>query len=124
MTWNLFIDDERNLEDVTWAPWQIREKYRNEHWVIARNVPAALSEIINRGMPSYISFDHDLSDGEITGYSLAKVLVNDALKFPDHPELQFPVDFDFYVHSQNPIGKANIEGLLNNYLRIKNAGML
>ena len=32
-----------------------------------------------------------------------------------------PDNFDFYVHSQNPIGKANIEGLLNNYLRIINA---
>lgn len=30
-----------------------------------------------------------------------------------------PADFAFFVHSQNPVGKANIEGLLNNYLEFK-----
>ncbi len=119
MTWNLFLDDERNLEDVTWAPWQVCEKYRNEEWVIVRNVSSALSQIVNRGMPSYISFDHDLGDGELTGHDLAKMLVDDALDFPDEPDFQFPIGFSFYVHSQNPIGKANIEGLLNNYMKHK-----
>ena len=61
MTWNLFIDDERNLEDVTWAPWQIREKYRNEEWVIARTDFGVYTELAKRkSFPSFISFDHDL----------------------------------------------------------------
>ena len=30
---------------------------------------------------------------------------------------KFPEDFKFNVHSANPIGKANIEGILNNYLK-------
>ena len=29
MSWNMFLDDERELTDVTWAPWHVREKYRN-----------------------------------------------------------------------------------------------
>lgn len=119
MTWNLFIDDERNIEDVTWAPWQVQEKYRNEKWVIARNTAAAISEIINRGMPSYISFDHDLGENEPTGYDLVKTLIADAITFPEVEDFQFLSDFAFYVHSKNPIGKANIEGLLNNYLKRK-----
>lgn len=116
MTWNLFIDDERTLADVTWAPGHVQEKYRNEEWVVCRNVQAAFDEIFNRGMPSFISFDHDLGQNELTGYDLTKVLVEDALVLEDE-FYQFPQNFDFYVHSKNPIGKANIEGLLNNYLK-------
>ena len=48
MTWNLFIDDERNPEDVTWAPWHIREKCRNEPWVVCRNYTDAIAEVLNR----------------------------------------------------------------------------
>ena len=118
MSWNLFLDDERNLADVAWAPWQIQEKYRNEEWVVCRNVQAALSEIDSHGMPSFISFDHDLGQNELTGYDLTKVLVDNALDFVDEC-YQFPQNFDFYVHSKNPIGKANIESLLSSYLRHK-----
>ena len=68
----------------------------------------------------YISFDHDLGDeddGE-TGYDYAKRLVEMDMD-TDFPKYKFPDDFSFYVHSQNPIGKANIEGLLNGYLKHK-----
>jgi hypothetical protein len=33
---------------------------------------------------------------------------------------RIPDDFQFYVHSRNPVGRANIEGLLNNYLEHNN----
>jgi hypothetical protein len=118
MTWNLFLDDERNPEDVTWAPWQVREKYRNEKWVICRNLYEVVIAVRTRGMPSYISFDHDLGQDEPTGHDVAKHIVDWDMNDKHYP---LPDNFDFYVHSQNPIGKANIEGLLNNYLRIINA---
>jgi hypothetical protein len=73
-----------------------------------------------RDMPSYISFDHDLGDNEPTGYDIAKTIVDVDMEAVNE-EAKLPKDFHFYVHSQNPIGKANIEGLLNNYLRIINA---
>lgn len=120
MTWNLFIDDERTLADVTWAPWQVQEKYRNEEWVIARSYADALVEVLNRGFPKFISFDHDLGHEKYTGYEVAKRLVENAITPNDEKFRQdfcFPDNFDFYVHSKNPIGKANIEGLLNNYLK-------
>jgi hypothetical protein len=123
MTWNLFLDDERNLEDVTWAPWELREKYRNEEWLIARSYGDAMVEILNHGFPKFISFDHDLGDEtKYTGYDLAKQLVENDIISGNKESRQaykFSEDFSFYVHSQNPIGKANIEGLLNNYMKHK-----
>ena len=123
MTWNLFLDDERNIADVTWAPWQVQEKYRNEEWVIARSYGDAIIEVLNRGFPSYVSFDHDLGHDKYTGYDLAKQLVENDIISGDKESrtaYKFFENFAFYVHSQNPIGKANIEGLLNNYLEFKN----
>jgi hypothetical protein len=116
MTWNLFIDDERNLEDVTWAPWQVREKYRNEEWVICRTRYDVIIAVATRGMPSYISFDHDLGHDQPTGHDIAKHIVDWDMN-DEHYSL--PDNFDFYVHSQNPVGKANIEAYLNNYLKHK-----
>lgn len=117
MAWNLFIDDERNLEDVTWAPWQVREKYRNEKWVICRSRRDVIHAIMTRGMPSFISFDHDLGEGEDNnGHAIARSIVDWDM---NDEKYTLPSDFDFYVHSQNPIGKANIEGLLSNYLKVR-----
>jgi hypothetical protein len=111
MTWNLFIDDER------FPPDDGRE------WVIARTYGEALLEVFNRGFPSYISFDHDLGENQKTGHDIAKQLVDNDMISGDRESraaYKFAPDFGFYVHSQNPIGKANIEGLLNNYLNFKN----
>lgn len=122
MGWNLFLDDERELADVTWVPWQIREKYRNEEWVVCRSYGDAMIEILNRGFPNFVSFDHDLGHEKYTGYELAKQLVeNDIISGSKESrrEYKFADDFDYYVHSQNPIGKANIEGLINGYLKAK-----
>ena len=122
MSWNLFLDDERELTDVTWAPRQVQEKYRNEEWVVVRSYEDAMVEVLNRGFPSFISFDHDLGDNRYTGYELAKQLVENDIISEDkesRKRYKFPENFDFYVHSKNPIGKANIEGLLNNYMKVR-----
>lgn len=117
MTWNLFIDDERNPKDVTWAPWQVCEKYRNEEWEITRNHNDVIYLIEEKGMPSYISFDQDLGDFKNSdGYKIAKYIV----ELDIYTDYKLPQSFSFYVHSKNPIGKANIEGLLNGYLKAKN----
>lgn len=116
MTWNLFIDDERLLSDVKWAAYQIREKYRDEQWVIARNIDEVIELIHEKGMPSFISFDHDLGDKTATGYDIAKLLID----WDIDEYYSFPDNFNFYVHSLNPIGKANIENLLKGYFNAKN----
>lgn len=109
MSWNLFLDDERL------PPRDDRE------WAIARSCTDAIQLIRLKGScPSYISFDHDLGAGETgpypDGMSFANWLVESDL---DSGYNFIPSDFSFYVHSQNPVGRGNIEGILNNYLRFR-----
>ena len=114
MTWNLFIDDERNEIDVTWAPRWVREKYRNEEWIAARNWDDVVYLLMIKGFPQFISFDHDLGKNEKTGYDMAKLLVTYLMD----GAFELPDGFDYYVHSKNPIGKQNIEAYLDNYLKV------
>jgi hypothetical protein len=63
---------------------------------------------------SYISFDHDLGQDSENGLSIAKSLVDVDIDFNILAD-----DFKFYVHSQNPVGKENIEKYLSQYLLMK-----
>jgi hypothetical protein len=117
MTYNLFIDDERDLQDVTWMPRQTQKKYHAETWVIARNMDSVQSIVARRGIPKFISFDHDLGEQEPTGYDIAKWFVD--LDMVGNQAFLMPEDFSFAVHSQNPVGKKNIESYLNNYINFK-----
>ena len=101
--YSLFIDDERK------PPYN-----DGRNWIIARNFDDVMMCFRIHGMPGYISFDHDLGENERTGFDIAKFLVE--LDMDAEPDFQIPEEFEYYVHSQNPIGKANIEGLLDNYL--------
>lgn len=101
MTYALFLDDER------FPPLDGRA------WLIARTVEQAQTTIRVLGWPSYISFDHDLGPGEATGFDFAKWLVESAMD----GEPAFPEGWGFFIHSQNPVGKANIDGLIIAYLR-------
>lgn len=116
MTWNLFIDDERDPLDVFWAREDILTKYRTEKWVICRNKLEVMTQLFYYDMPKFISFDHDLGDDQPTGFSIAKLLVELDMDAGVNMT-KLSSDFDFYVHSQNPVGKANIEGYLNGYLK-------
>jgi len=99
----MFIDDER---------FPVKDDF-----IIVRSVAEAILEIEKHDQPpNYISFDHDLGDNVKTGFDLAKWLVEKDL---DYEGSFLPNDFSFYVHSANPVGKENIEGLLNNYLEYR-----
>jgi hypothetical protein len=111
MTYPLFIDDER------FPPGDGRE------WEIARTFEDVAEVLSRRGAPSFMSFDHDLGDDIPTGFDIAKALVEgDMASRDDLPPrgpaftFRFPEDFDFYVHSQNPVGKHNIQAYLDGYL--------
>ena len=69
-------------------------------------------EFVNFINTEFISFDHDLGEGK-TGFDCAKFLVEFCL---DNGVLEI----NFQVHSQNPVGKENIEKLLANFNRLKN----
>lgn len=102
----MFLDDTR----------ETKQKYD----IVVRSFEEATTYILKHGVPNFISFDHDLGmdiNGEIgkNGYDLAKWIVNMDL----NGQIKIPEDFIFNVHSANPIGKDNIETILNNYKNFK-----
>lgn len=100
MTYRIFIDDERFPPE-------------NEEWVICRSLDSFVNTVRTLGFPAYISFDHDLGDDVPTGHDIAKWMVEADL---DSEMALIPAEFSFYVHSQNPVGAANITGTLAQYL--------
>ncbi|QIG90650.1 hypothetical protein G6R40_13795 [Chryseobacterium sp. POL2] len=94
---NLYLDDLRS------TPENFERVYDYDEFV----------NFINKnGVPEFISFDHDLGEGK-TGFDCAKFLVEFCLD-------NGVSDINFQVHSQNPVGKENIEKLLGNFNRLKN----
>jgi hypothetical protein len=101
MTHKLYLDDIRNP--------------KNSDFSIVRSFEDAVNHVIQHGFPNYVSFDHDLGEGDSrTGYDFAKWLVEYDL---NHNAM--PKDFDYNVHSANPVGAENIRHLLDCYLRNK-----
>ena len=91
MSYKLFIDDERFPVE------------NSGEWVIVRNSQQAIATVYQKGMPRFISFDHDLG-GDDTSMNFVRRLLEELLD----GMLAFPVDFGYYVHSQNPVGAENI----------------
>ena len=108
MSYALFIDDERfPVED-------------GRDWEIARTLEEGAEVLARRGSPSFISVDADIGDGIPTGYDFAKALVDADIDGTPVQGISFSFTegFEFYVHSQNPVGAKNIQTYLENYLRI------
>lgn len=103
----LFIDDIRMPSDVGLV---------NSDFCIARNYRQAVI-IIALEKPQEIHFDHDLGlPDKRTGHDVAKFLVESDLSESN----DFITDkFVFSCHSANPVGKKNIEELLNGYIKSK-----
>lgn len=100
--YEIFLDDERLPPSAMHDAVIVRD-----FWEFKRT-------LIDRGIPKYISFDHDLGDMEYTGKTCAEFLV--CQLFDDVPE--DIADFQFYVHSQNPIGAENIRAFLTQFLDV------
>lgn len=99
--WMLYLDDKRTPTDV-------------QAWIVSRTVQHAKNLVMHMGMPSFISFDHDI-DETGTGYDFAKWLVEQ----DQDGKYEFPENFRYQVHSANPVGAQNIKGLLDSYLQHK-----
>lgn len=114
MSYNLFLDDLRNLEDVTYLALPPVD------WHIVRSYGEFCSCIKRLGIPNRVSFDHDISAehypqgtnsvsdivpyetyAEPTGLACAQFLI-DTCKAANQP---IPV---CYVHSFNQAGRKNI----------------
>lgn len=123
----LFIDDERDPHTTAFSPsWRaesrlpplgsvLRDAVAGRvpagGLVVARNFEDACAAVIEHGYPDIVFFDHDLGVGK-TGHDFAKWLVERDLDTGD-----MPADFRYYVHSANPIGRSNIAGCLDSYLK-------
>ena len=117
MSYNLFLDDIRKPEQVTWV------KLPKVKWTIVKNFKEFTHAIKTKGVPDCIAFDHDLafehydldnsswgppSHKEPTGYDCAMWLI----KYIDKSGTSFP---EYYIHSMNPIGAQNIDSLIKSY---------
>uniref|UniRef100_UPI0039A625AE cyclic-phosphate processing receiver domain-containing protein n=1 Tax=Ornithobacterium rhinotracheale TaxID=28251 RepID=UPI0039A625AE len=100
--YQLFLDDIREVPAVY-------PSLSNDDFIIVRNFYDFKQIIIERGLPSFISFDNDLGlnpDGTLApdGYTATKWLIYES-------GLE-----KINVHS-NPVAKKQIESLLNNYIQ-------
>ena len=85
--YNLFLDDNRIPTHVTWV-----DIPKDQHYSVVRNYQEFVDLITLRGLPKFVTYDHDLSDchyghglrgddipydkyTEKTGYDAAKCLV-------------------------------------------------
>ena len=101
----LFIDDER-------VPNYSVDK-------IARYSEEAIAWIQALGMPSFISFDHDLGfDFETGKLDTAMNVINWIIESWLDNQLDIPTDFAYHVHSQNPVGAANIKAKMDSFLKM------
>lgn len=95
----LYLDDVRDPEpsdELTWIVCRTGEEFMECHKTFYQKI-------------SMYSFDHDLGDGEPTGYELAKWMVNRMMDYSVYCEILFN------VHSANPVGSVNIEKFLSNW---------
>jgi hypothetical protein len=102
----MFIDDERDPPDD------------GNEWIIIRSFNE-WSEWVNAVghmgyLPNYVSFDHDLGE-ELNGYHIAR----DMVALDMEGRIIFQEGFDWYVHSQNPVGRDNINGLLKSFFNFR-----
>lgn len=130
----LFLDDYRNpLDCLKYMHTRIGPEnliYSSKSWETVRHYPAFVEYIQKNGLPTVISFDHDLADGHYhenmqkgvlnyqgdsfnddmnkTGYHCAKWLVDYCLD--NNKPLPRCI-----VHSMNPVGTENITGLLESF---------
>ena len=94
----------------------IRTPENEAEWVILRTSGEAIHYVRKNGCPSFWSFDHDLG-GDDTTMVFLKWLVDYDI---DSNGKIIPEDFQYNVHSANPVGVKNIDGLLKNYLNFRN----
>lgn len=145
MSYNLFLDDIRfpyvDVSDLSNSEkdfhnfisayhYTYYEPFKTKKWVIVRNYYEFVNTIINKGVPNFIAFDHDLGIEhyqiptntfpthtqtidyskyeEKTGYDCAKWLC----EYCQEHNVKFP---EYYIHSMNTVGALNIKHYIENY---------
>jgi len=126
----LWLDDIRSPHMSVWRDQYIPEFEEGDVEIIwVKNYNEFVAWIRQNGLPTVVFFDHDLSDireipnstlviandwtEEMTGYDCAKWLVNYCMD----NDLDLPM---WDIQSANPVGRDNINGILNNYKKFRN----
>lgn len=111
----VFLDDERLPEDVTWVNYP-----DNVTWVVVSSPETfnyAVKRLEEKCYDYFVSFDHDIqvfvNSEEITGYDILKKMVDEQL----YGNKRIP---ECYFHTQNPIGKKNMQMYYNNAKECQN----
>ena len=114
--YNLFLDDERLPQRVTWVnlpsgPWTVVRSYKEFCECVTKN-----------GLPYFVTFDHDLSVEDqnkhpITGKFVEKTGM-DCAKWLVEQWMDGKPVVDVVIHSANAIGSGNMMGYINNYRHI------
>lgn len=98
--WLMFIDDER-----------FPGKGVPDSVVIVRSSEEAISFCIAvKSLPKNIMFDHDLG-GNDTSMRFIRWMTDQLLEEP--PLFKLRKDFEYSVHSQNPVGAKNIKSIMD-----------
>lgn len=106
----LFLDDERVPTDVTWMSYP-----EGAVFTVVRNSAQFFDELFRQEF-DIVSFDHDIQEfvegGEVTGYDILKEMV-DMYLWNKNTLLQC------LFHTQNPIGKKNMECYYQNAVKFQ-----
>lgn len=86
---------------------------KSKDWIVVRSSAEAIEFMKVNGCPDYISFDHDLG-GDDTGMKVVKWMIEQDLNLKGK---FIPMNFEFNVHSANPVGSENIRALIEGYLQ-------
>lgn len=100
--WGLFIDDVRDLEYI--------DTSHTSEWHVARNSNDAIRLVSKYGLPTFISFDHDLG-GADTSMRFLRWLEHDTGWLDKCPPPRYR------VHSSNPVGSQNIISFMESWAK-------
>ena len=124
MSYHLFLDDERQPKDVVWL------ELPPVNWVVVKNYNTFVAKIMADGIPSTVSFDHDLADEHYAEYKMAhdeRMISRGVIRYDNFKEktgyecakflAQLCVDRKvplpiYYIHTLNPIGRENIQSIM------------
>lgn len=97
MTYKLFLDDLRPPPDSS--------------WIVVRSVDAAVLYCNSYGIPREMSLDHDLGGGD-DAPAFLRYLIDRCIDAQDFD----PTQIIFNVHSANPVGVKNLNGLWESFI--------
>ena len=104
--YNLFLDDVRTPEMVTWV------SLPRHTWVVARSYAEFVGTVEERGIPKFVSFDHDLAGETAPPFIAGRTGADCALWLAERCVAANVAIPDYFIHSMNPIGQALIASIL------------